>query len=55
VPEDGEELSDLNAAAAEAKIIARDFAKNRLPSEFKELAIVVTDETGAEVFRVLIS
>ena len=51
IHKDGEELPNLEAVAAEAKAIARDLARNQRPSEIEGKSIVVSDKTGAVVFR----
>ena len=49
VPEDGEELPDMEAVVTEAKAMARDLARNQSPSEIEGKSIVVSDITGAVV------
>jgi hypothetical protein len=51
VPEDGEELPNGKAAAEEAKAVARDMAKNQRLSKIEGKSVIVSDKTGAVVFR----
>jgi hypothetical protein len=51
VPEDGEELPNRKAAAEEAKAVARDMAKNQRLSKIEGKSVIVSDKTGAVVFR----
>jgi hypothetical protein len=47
--DDGEEFSTPQDAMVEAKLIARDLALNRRPSELEYQTLRVTDEAGAEL------
>ena len=51
-PDEGEELPNLKAAIALAREIVRDISKNQHPSYVRRKAIVVTDKSGTEVFKI---
>jgi len=52
---DGQDCVSLVAAKEAAQRMAYDFARNKNPTELLGVYISVTDETGAEVFRMPLS
>jgi hypothetical protein len=50
--EDGEELPSRVDAEQRARLLAEELARNKPPGARRGGEIVVTDETGIEVFRI---
>lgn len=50
--EDGEEFSSLPEAANHGRVVAYELARNHAPSRLNGSAVLVLDETGAELARI---